>query len=249
MSTLKEIREEFITRSGRFDLVVDTTDYVDNGANFLIQAGQRWLDLNQNHRRGNARYKEDLSAGTHIVNVQNMRSLKEVWIANADGRTELDKKSLAWLRSEYADDLVSEVDQDTPLYYALTVSRLAPQQLALTSSDYTAEFTYDVDDIMFADEGIALLYDSVIIMPPPDEIITIELIGQFFSVLSTDTDKSFWSELFPELSVLATMLAETIFFRNSEGMRDMKIALLEFTNGIDKDGVESDIANFNQIGG
>lgn len=248
MSTLLQVRTDFVTQTGRYDLVVDTTDYADNGADFLIKAGQRWLDMKQWHRKSVARYKKDLAAGDHIVNIQNLRSAQEVWIANSDGRLPLSPKSLAWLREEYAKD-PSDETQGTPEYYALTAHRLAPEQKALTSSNYTTEFTYDVEDVMFPDEGDAFLYDSIIIMPPPDEAYTLEVIGYFFSVLENDTDKSFWSVNYPEVCVLAAMLAETMFFKNSEGMKDLVISIDEFLSGIDKDHVDWDVAQFNQIGG
>ena len=42
--TLREIRESVVNKSGRNDLVGDITNYVDNGANEYIRAGQRFLD-------------------------------------------------------------------------------------------------------------------------------------------------------------------------------------------------------------
>ncbi len=41
--TLLQVRTNFITDSGRNDLVVDLTDYADRGANRFINAGQRCL--------------------------------------------------------------------------------------------------------------------------------------------------------------------------------------------------------------
>ena len=41
---LKEIREQFVKRSGRYDLVSSTTNWTDNGADFFIRNGQKLLD-------------------------------------------------------------------------------------------------------------------------------------------------------------------------------------------------------------
>ena len=248
MSTLLGIRTEFVKQSGRYDLVVDTTNYADNGADFLIRSGQRWLDQHQFHKKAAARYKIDLAAGTNEASIKKLRAPKEVWIANSEGRAELTKVDLNWIRNEYAKPVASS-DQGTPLYYALTVNRLAPEQKALETGDYTGTFTYDAENIIFADEGDAAEFDTIIIQPPPDEVYTLEVIGFFFSDLTDDTDTSFWTIHHPEVSVLAAMLAESYFFHNREGSSDMMQAIDSYLYGIDKDQVEYDITQMDQIGG
>jgi hypothetical protein len=41
---LKDFRTQFIKLSGRYDLVLDAVDYVDNGANFYINGAVKMLD-------------------------------------------------------------------------------------------------------------------------------------------------------------------------------------------------------------
>jgi hypothetical protein len=41
---LRNFREQFIKLSGRYDLVLDAVDYVDNGANFYINGAVKMLD-------------------------------------------------------------------------------------------------------------------------------------------------------------------------------------------------------------
>jgi hypothetical protein len=248
MSTLLEIRTEFVKQSGRYDLVVNTDDYADNGADFLIQSGQRWLDQHQFHKKAHARYKKDVAAGVNSVSIKKLISPKEVWIANSEGRTKLTKVDLEWIREEYSKPVASS-DQGAPLYYALTVNRMSPEQKALTSANYTTEFTYDAENIIFADQGDAAQFDTVIIQPPPDETYTLEVLGIFFSELTADTDTSFWTIHHPEVSVLAAMLAESFFFHNREGSADMISAIDSYLYGIDKGQVEFDIAEMDQIGG
>ena len=42
--SLLDVRKQFIATSGRLNLVVDTVDYIDDGANYYIQNGQKWLE-------------------------------------------------------------------------------------------------------------------------------------------------------------------------------------------------------------
>ena len=103
---LKEVRTMLVDVSGRFDLVTNTTDYADNGANFFINAGMRWIEGKVEHPKSAARYVKDLTYGEFLVNMLYSRAIKEVWISNADGRKQLERKSLTWIRSRYSKDII-----------------------------------------------------------------------------------------------------------------------------------------------
>ena len=62
--TLKDIRTLFVKRTGRYDLVVNTTDWADNGADAYILAGSKMLDRREEHEFSKAKHYEDGAADT-----------------------------------------------------------------------------------------------------------------------------------------------------------------------------------------
>lgn len=133
---LLQLRTQFIKESGRYDLVVDTVNYADNGADYYIQAGQRMLDNRQPTPKSLKRYQVDIAAGAMFVKVLNLRAIKEVWLMDGDGRYQLTKKSLGWLRDYYA-KASANLTRGEPLYYNETVVGLAPQQDDAIMSNYS----------------------------------------------------------------------------------------------------------------
>jgi len=102
---LLQIRTDFVKKNGRYDLVVDTTNYADNGANFYIQAGQRILDSILPNRKSIGRYTTDLASGQSSVIIKNTRFIDRVEMKKSGSvRTILDRKSYSWLRDQYGDD-------------------------------------------------------------------------------------------------------------------------------------------------
>ena len=65
--------------------------------------------------------------------------------------------------------------------------------------------------------------------------------------LSNDTDKSYWSEVHPEVLIMATMRQIEVFNRNTQGVKDWDNAIEVATFGIGKDLVEEEIAEVTQI--
>ena len=145
---LKEIRTKFVETSGRFDLVVDTTDYADNGADFFIQAAQRWLDVIQPAPMEDARYQNDIVSGDYKLLFKYGRRIERVEVWNAEGiKQELDRKRLAWLRDNYTKD-PDNLDSGVPKYWAPGVFRLSPEQEHLRSATElitNGNFTGDAD--------------------------------------------------------------------------------------------------------
>lgn len=248
--TLLQIRQKFVELSGRYDLVSNPATFTpDNGANFFIQAGQRLLD--NLHEKQLAWYKKNLAIGDAVVDVQYVKSVKEVWIANADGRVQLDKVDYGWLRENYSKPIASQ-DTGDPLYYAVGVNKLSPAQITLTTvagaSPYTAQFTYGFEDLILANESSeGYQYATVLIAPPTDEVKTIEILGQFFSLpLSSDTQVNFWSEQYPELLIQSALYQMETFYRNSEGARDWYNAIDLGLLGLDKNQVDEEVTDIDQ---
>lgn len=182
---LEDIRTKFVDLSGRTDLVktVNGVTYVDNGADFFINAGQRVLDTLIKNPETIARYISKVDSGGYNIVFQDCRSVKEVWMANVDGRFPLEKKALGWIRENYKEDY-SALDTGQPLYWAPGVHKLPPSQALSTGSSFTGY--YDYETIQFGLIG----YNSVIFVPPADGTYTVNVFGDFFSGTLVDSIKS-----------------------------------------------------------
>ncbi len=116
--SLLEVRTQFVKISGRYDLVVNATDYADNGADFYINAGQRWLDRLEDHKKSHSRVFETITSDDWYKLFQSARAIKEVLISNSDGeKWQLTKTDFDILRAAYAED-PANVDNGDPLYYS-----------------------------------------------------------------------------------------------------------------------------------
>jgi hypothetical protein len=100
--TLLEVRKKLVELSGKYDLVIDTVDWVDNGANFYINAGQRWLDRKLDDKYTVQRKFATVASGNVGVTFDWCRTILQVWINDAmnNARTLLEKKSPTWLNGE-----------------------------------------------------------------------------------------------------------------------------------------------------
>jgi hypothetical protein len=236
--TLLELREQFVKLSGRYDLVNDAISWADAGADFFIRSGQDYLDRYYfNPKAVNTVFKS-LAAGEWYMTFDRCRAIKEVWINNTSGRSQLTKKDMSWLYGKFP-GLISETDTGTPLYYC-------PAKLRSTAhADRTSLgifFNY-VEDSSDALSGILILV-------PPDETIVVELQGLFYSgLLAVDGDESYWSENWPAILIKAALYQVEVFNRNTEGMRDWKAAIEDELVGIDKDNIEESNVGANQIRG
>lgn len=228
--SLGELRTLFLNRSGRYDLV--NMDGTDNGAIAYINAAQRMLDRKAGFIDDTARHYKKVAIGEFFVEFENARTIDSVWAATADDSWELNRESIEELKEEYAGPF-GAVDQGAPLFFAFTRLRTMPDSTALdVFAGYATEVTVD---------GSQRSSTGIIILPPPDEEIQIEVWGKFYSPnLTIDTDTSYWTENHPETLIKATMYQLEVDNRNTEGMKDWLAAIDIDTTGIEFDFVELD---------
>lgn len=244
-TTLAHIRQNFVELSGRFDLVVNTTAYADNGANFFIQAANRWLDNRQENPTQTKSYRKDLAAAGYTLDIENVRSLLEVWVTNASGeRAKLTKRTQTYMRENY-EPVPSDNTSGTPVDWCPLFNQLAYQQKAQTSLSHS-DFTYDDNDVLF---GLSDQKRSILLMPPADETYTVTVYGNFFGKLTEDTDTTYWSREHPDLLIQATLLMIEMFYRNTQGVNDMLSAMTPALMGIDRQLVTEDTYEINAIFG
>lgn len=238
--TLKELRTKLVQLTGRFDLVVNTTDYVDNGANFYINAGQRWLD-----RKAASRLT--MSSAVVVADIDDIsvvfpsaRSVQQVFISDltSAGRTQLERKEFSWLREEYYAS--TTVTSGTPLYYVptfMTEKIIKPTAGVLATYVGFKDVTQPVGQM---DE----YYDGILFGPPCDVATLFEIWGRFYTPnFSADSETSPWSVLHPEALIMSACRMIEVFNRNTEGVKDWERNIIEQLADLDKDLAEEELAD------
>lgn len=250
--SLLSVRETFATDSGRHDLVTDFSgdDFSDNGADRFLQAGQRLLDRKASFVKGYSWYKKDVSEGGYKLNFRYCTAIKQVWAMEADtDRYRLTRKDLDWIRAKYG-KAYADLTTGSPSYYTPIVANLGPDQVALTTSNYTDEFTYDYEEILFSDTADHFHYNAILWMPPLNKTYTISILGRFWSpILTGDTMETFWTEVHPDILVLSALYCLERTYRNREGMADYMTAILDAISDLDRDMVEEEIQDHDRMEG
>lgn len=241
---LKELRTQFVKRNGRYDLVIDNVNWADNGANFYINAGQRYIDRLDSHPKSYGRNFQPVSSGSYYVTFPFCRAVKEVWVMDGEGQKKLEKVDYDQLRSYYA-DRQSQLTTGEPAYYFPAGIRLVPEsdRLTIAELDSIIDWTHVIIDPSYN-------YNGVLFYPPADGDYTIEINGLFYSPeLSSDTDNSFWSVVHPEILLMAANRQLEIDYRNTQGVKDWEMAIQTEILGLGKDLVEEHIADVSQMEG
>ena len=245
----KDVRDKFVVLSGRYDLTTATAE--DNGADFFLNEGQKLLDRKFSGGKGLARYPVVVVEGAMSATTTGLRVVKEVWVSNTDGRTELVRESFNTIRNAYqrsADQLVA----GTPSYYAPGIFRPYPDTLATAG----IAGMYDVSDLLL--DGTHYTYDGILFSPPANGTYTMQIVGLFDSPTLSATlsgvtwtqTKSFWTEVHPATLIKAGLFALESFYRSSQGMKDRMDSLMVDLTELDHDLVEQTVAGESlQMGG
>jgi len=209
---LREIREKFREISGRYDLVNE--DLSDNGSDFYINEGSKWLDKTLETQKTWATYPRVIDAGTWHVRFPFARAIKEVWIATTTAKWQLEKKRLQDLISAFYLQPPAQWVNGVPLYYSPTITRYIPETITEVT---LATFVDYVGTI----EPTAHNYNAVILSKPVEEISLVEVIGLFYSrQLEADDDENYWSVVHPMLLIQAAV-RQTYIASSNKPMLDV----------------------------
>ena len=233
---LSNLATLFKSITGRYDLY-STSSTVYNYKTVLWEA-TKFLSDNYMFPDSYRQYKKDIAVGDYYLDSMTyIKNIKQVTISNSDGISYLTRKNLRWMKDNYlGTGAISDVDQGTPSYYSPFMTGLSPQQVDLTSSDYTDDFTYDIFGVRFTDD-----YDArgIVWMPPTDEIYTVTIEGDFYPLqLSSDTDENYWSANFPEALCIACNYVLASHQSNLNKMMEIKTILDQYLFGPEKDVVD-----------
>jgi len=238
--SLLTLRKQLIKLSGRYDLVKDTVDYKDDGANWYINKGQRMLDLHPETPDIFGRVFDRIDANGFYITMERCRAIHEVWVNNTTGRSKLEKRNLAWLRTQYS-EVASSTTSGTPLYYAPSKHR----GIDITDMNELGTFLN-----LVLNETSADTVQGLLIFPPGDEKLVVEVVGKFFSpTLSADDDTSFWDANYDNVLLLAALYQLEVFYRNTEGAKDWMAALIQELRSINFTSIEEEIAEIDQMEG
>jgi len=176
-----------------------------------------------------AQHDESLAIGEYSADLENCRVVKEVWRKSASdsSRTLLTYKTTTAFRSLYPK--LEASDTGTPAYWTLVISRYSPSQ---------------------APSGIGTEFKRVLVMPPTDEALTLEVFGVFHAFPLTDNDdENFWSVNYPDVLVYASLRSLEASYRNTQGVQDWDSSIASMLTGIDKDDADQATADDLQMKG
>ena len=238
---LIQLRTKFRTLSGRFDLVND--DMSDNGADFFISAGQKYLDRLETIKNSYASCFRILSTNHFSVTFPYCRAVKDVWLGTTDKRWKADKLSLNDIIGNYLSGGPSSRTSGLPSYYALCTLRHIPEDASVSDIESFVEY---VD----TPAGNTQEYNAIIFSAPAQEQLSVTISGLFYSKeLVSDTDTNYWSVTNPLLLLMAAMRAVEITNRNTQGVNDWTNSINSEIHQLGYDGVEEMIADVDQMEG
>lgn len=226
---LLQIRKKLVELSGLVDLVEDYygEDYSDNGADFFIQEGQKWLDQKLETPKSGGTFTVDVKAGQYNISASDIRGVKRLKVITDSGISYLDKISISEMTRKFtSDNGFSGVERGEPTHYAIGIDR----NIQSKGSQADAE------------------YKSILIMPPPDTSYQVVVEGLYFShKLDNDKDICWWSINRPAILIQAALYMHESFLRNSSGLNDWRNTILDAVQGIDFDVVEEESAEIDQM--
>jgi len=220
--TLSEIRQKFIEQSGRYDLGIQQADgtFIDNGADYYINSGLRYLDGAIDLPKMNRVKEETLSAGESTITITDLLKVAKIYYqTEEEGWYPLVYVPKEEFFKLYPDALNAEDTEDSTNYLeSYTILN------ALTT---TSVFS-----------GLTILFNC-----RPENDTSLRLEYSTISKLKSDKDYTYLSVNYPELVVYAACYQLEAGYRNSEGMRDWLNAMQPILNSIDNHTINQDLVD------
>ena len=253
--SLVSARQHLIELSGRYDLVVDTINWANAGADFFIQAGQKWLDRNAVIYQSGAKYYKSLAADTWYDLIPDCRAIQEVWVSNSNGsKWKLQKRDYGDILYEVSITSGQATDPLVPLTIYQGNSLVNPVGISsgapINYSPVVVRTVADTGGLVTIDQFGPASYtggnnqydvDGVIFFPPATVGHVLEVHGLFYQPkLVADSDKNYWTEKEEFALVLAACRAIEVSLRNQSGVADWESAIRSELQGIEFDLVDEE---------
>lgn len=236
---LLQLRTKFRELSGRFDLV--NTDNSDNGADFFLYEGQKFLDRLNETQKSWASCFRFIEIGRYSASIPYCRAIKEVWAATTIARWQLTKQNVQDLITGYLGGEPAARTNGSPEYYSPTITRFVPEGAA--AIDFESFVGWVEIPVGGAHE-----YNTILLNVPTDERILVEVKGLFYQPqLIADADQNYWSVGHPLLLIMAAMRQTEIVNRNTQGVKDWEAAITTEMTQLGFDLVEELIAEVTEM--
>lgn len=236
--------------SGRHDLF--TQAGLDNGALRFLNKAQRLLDNKVEDRM--LSHISSIALSDWTKELSYIIALEDIWISDADGRVQMEKKDLNWLRAMYSKDH-DELTEGRPKYFTLAQGELHPDT-RLTQVQLDA--LHDSGDLMnYEGSGSYDGFTKQVLLwyPPADGTYTMRIFGRFKSqtLVYTTTPavdiETYWTEQHELLLVATALMIVEMFYRNTQGVSDYKIAHDILFNDLDQEATSKEIVQRTHIRG
>lgn len=232
---LSDLRDQLGILSGRLDLTEENPDLAD----FFINEGSRFLDRNSTIQKSYGTFYGYVSSGGWYLEVPSSRGIKKVYVANTEGRYEAKKITLEEMLIYLMSERVANLTSGSPYYYCPAVTRNIPEGATLPTN-----ITDYIDVLTTTGQN----YNAILLSPPADGQYLISIEGLFYSkTLTAETDENFWSVNHPSLLLQSALREIEVFNRNSAGVKDWESAIMTILDGINKDLIEEEIADIDQM--
>lgn len=193
---LKEIREQFVLKSGRYDLITESGE--DSGANFFIQAGQRLIDKSGDFNTGQiASWLDTLSSGAAEFVVPNCWAIQT--IHGKDASASSDNWNLfTQVHSFTTPDCCFSCGQ----MYTIVPIRELPTLRDRPAKDINIPaYSLSISSTL-TEEAVQGV--RVKLFPKLSRDTLVRVAGNFYSpTLVQDTDANYWSNWHPEILLKA----------------------------------------------
>lgn len=228
----------FRTLTGRYDLIDDDPEM---NIISIINSASMTLDRLSENQKSFGSYFAFLDIGEFSLSIPHCRAIKEVWAASTTARWQIEKKNLQDIILSYlSSDTITSGDSS---YYSPVVTRKIPEDADL--STFASYMTY-----LDTQPNLDANYNGIVIVPPTDTKIMIEVKGLFYSAtLAEDSDENYWSAIHPMTLLRAVMRELDIFDQNQSKVDNWnKIIAIDLEN-ISKDLVSEIISEVDEIDG
>lgn len=226
---LKEMRKLLVETSGRYDLWND--DGSDNGANFYIQMGQKFLETLSYWDKMLA-VKNIFLTGANNFMLTNVRTIDHVYARTSrlSRYVELIKINLQQAR----EFIKLGTDDMAPLFY--TPMRMRGQVDNVLADNFFMNIE-SYEDVLDSQN-----YESVGILLSPfvhsGTTVQVEIHGLFREpLLACDDTTNYWASEWPNVLLYAAMREMEIMNRNTQGMKDWENAINNVLVLTEKDSV------------
>ena len=241
---LLDVRRNFITYSGRYDLVLRPS-FADNGADFYIRAGQQYLDINSSILKSESKYYGPLVVNSWYLLAPDCRVVEQVYLANSTGtKTELLALPMEEFRDRfYYNPSSSHSGSYCSKYYSVSNLRTTPQKQGEITIENFGPFT----NTILGDEYSNL---GVLIGPAISIESTLEIVGKFYQPkLVLDSDTNFWTEVYPQILVMSACRQLEISYRNTVGVKDWESSIKAELLGLELDYADQESVGIRKFRG